>query len=75
MLPSSVGKGAPKSLLGCQRGFVVCSGGRCQWANHKIRLVGIEVEGHLAFVPLGGLLADELLATFKSAVESCNVRC
>jgi hypothetical protein len=66
MLSSSVRKGAPKPLFGCQRSFVICSGGRCQWANYKIRLVGIEVEGPLVFVPFRGLLADELLAKSKS---------
>lgn len=65
VLPPRVGKGAPKSLFGCQRGFVICSGGRCQWANHKVGLVGVEVEGRLAFVPLRGLLTDGVLAKFK----------
>jgi hypothetical protein len=69
VLASSVGKGAPKSLLRCQRGFVVCSGGRCQWADHEVGLVGVEVEGHLAFVPFRGLLADDVLAKLRTAFE------
>lgn len=69
MLPPSIGKGASKSLFGRQRGFVICSGGRCQRANHEVGLAGVEVEGHLAFVPLGGLLTDEVSAKLKIRVK------
>ena len=48
---------------------MICSGGRCQRANHEVGLVGVEVEGHLAFVPLGGLLADEVSAKLKIRVK------
>lgn len=76
VLASSVCQGAPKALLGCQRCFVVCSGGRCWWTNYKIGLgTVVEMEWDLAFVPFRGVLTNDLLANPRSRYKSCDIRC
>jgi hypothetical protein len=51
MLGASIGKAAPQTLLGSQRGFVKCVRGRRLRANHKSCLVGVELEVGLGRVP------------------------
>jgi hypothetical protein len=51
MLGASVGKAAPQTLLGSQRGFVDCVRGRRLRANHKSCLVGVEMKVALARIP------------------------
>jgi hypothetical protein len=76
VLASSVCQGAPKALLGCQRGFVVRSGGRCRCTNHKVGLSAVvEMEWDLAFVPFRRVLANDELANSRSDAKSSDMRC